>query len=85
MKTIFLSLLLIVVGLVGGGCAFMDPEDRDFYGKGWVKPTELDREPMHHTIPDPSRPQETTTATTTRTAPAAEPDPEWLTPVPGAR
>lgn len=87
MKTALLIVLLASVTLVGGGCAFMDPEDRDFYGKGWVKPTELDREPVHHKILDPSHPETTTTTSTTaaRTAPTATPEPEWIVPIPSAQ
>ncbi len=80
MKTVLLSLLLAVLG---GGCAFMSPEDRDFYGKGWVKPTDLDTPMKHHTVEDPSRPQSATYPTTSNAgahAATTPNDPEWLVP-----
>lgn len=85
MKTVLLSLLLVVCA---GGCAFMSPEDRDFYGKGWVKPTDLDT-PMEHTkVADPSRPQSATYPTTSNAgahAATTPNDPEWLVPEPAPR
>ena len=41
-------LLLLVTILALGGCAFMSDEDKDFYGRGWVHPTELDQQYPHH-------------------------------------
>ena len=43
-----LFLCLTVMLLTLGGCAFMSDEDRDFYGRGWVKPSELDQPVPHH-------------------------------------
>ena len=35
-----------------GGCS-MTPEDREFYGRGWINPDELDREePPPHAFQD---------------------------------
>lgn len=42
MKTTLLLLLTVLYALTLGGCALMSQEDRDFYGKGWVNPRELD-------------------------------------------
>ena len=85
MKTVLLSLLLVTSA---GGCAFMSPEDRDFYGKGWIKPTDLDT-PMEHTkVQDPSRPQSATYPTTSNAGAHAAiipNDPEWLVPEPAPR
>ena len=80
MKTVFLSLLLVVSV---SGCAFMSPEDRDFYGKGWIKPNELDADMKPRTVNDPSRPVSTTYPTTSNAGAhvAATPnDPDWLVP-----
>ncbi len=67
--------------IVLNGCAFMSDEDRDFYGKGWVNPKELDQQP-HHAIPDPEAPRDATSApatTTCGTHPSSESD-EWTAP-----
>ena len=80
MKNFLLFLLLIVVS---SGCAFMSDEDRDFYGKGWIKPTELDNDMKPRTINDPSRPQSATYPTTSNAgahAATTPNDPEWLVP-----
>ena len=80
MKTVFFSLLLVASA---GGCAYMSPEDRDFYGKGWIKPTELDTPTRQYTVADPSRPQSATYPTTSNagTHAATTPnDAEWLVP-----
>ncbi len=61
----------------------MAPEDRDFYGKGWVKPSDLDTPIPHHHVADPSRPETTTTASTQ--APPTAPDTQWLTPIPSTQ
>jgi hypothetical protein len=60
-----LSLLAAGIVLLGG-CAFMSDEDRDFYGKGWVNPRELDQ-PAHHPIPNPEAGPESAPAVTTPT------------------
>ena len=46
-----LLLCLVMVLATLGGCAFMSDEDRDFYGRGWVKPTDLDQPYPHHSTP----------------------------------
>ena len=73
--------MLVVLGL--NGCAFMDQEDRDFYGKGWIKPNELDQDMKTRPVSDPSRPVSATYPTTSNAAAhvATTPnDPEWLVP-----
>ncbi len=55
MRTFLLSCCLAGLLLAAGGCAFMSDEDRDFYGKGWVNPRELDT-PTQHTVPNPEAP-----------------------------
>ena len=77
MKTICLSLLVALAVVSGGGCAFMSDEDRDFYGKGWVKPSDLDKPTPHRMPADPSHPEQAEAPA--RTA-SAEPEPEWLVP-----
>ncbi len=79
MKTVFLSLLIAATVLTGSGCIFMSDEDRDFYGKGWVRPADLDRPAPRHTIPDPSRPQQTAAVAPAQTS-SADADPQWLVP-----
>jgi hypothetical protein len=47
------ALLLLLAGAISlsfCGCAFMSDEDREFYGRGWVNPKELDT-PMKHRTP----------------------------------
>ena len=44
MKRACLFLWLVPVVAVLCGCTEMSPEDREFYGKGWIHPGELDRE-----------------------------------------
>jgi hypothetical protein len=44
MHRVFLLLLLATLPLVFSGCGLSE-EDKDFYYKGWLKPTDLDREP----------------------------------------
>ncbi len=63
------------------GCAFMSDEDRDFYGKGWVNPKELDQQPMHHAIPNPEAPDDAAAAApaSTGTRPSSDSD-EWTAP-----
>ena len=78
MKKTFLCLLLAAAILAAGGCAFMSDEDRDFYGKGWIKPSDLDKTPPHHAIPDPSHPEQVAAAPA-RTQ-SADADPQWLIP-----
>lgn len=81
MKTVLLSLLLAASALTGGGCALMSPEDRDFYGKGWVKPSDLDTPMPHHAITDPSRPQQAASAPARKTP--DDPETQWLVPEAG--
>ena len=74
-------LLLVSLGAVLstlGGCA-MSEEDKDFYGRGWIRPTDLDQPYPHHSGTDPVR---STAATGTGTAPlstTSDPthDPAW--------
>ena len=80
MKNVLFLLLLMVTA---GGCAFMDAEDRDFYGKGWIKPTDLDAGTPHRRVDDPSRPQSATYPTTSNAgahAATTPNDPDWLVP-----
>lgn len=81
MKTVLLFLLLAASVLTGGGCVLMSPEDRDFYGSGWIKPSDLDKPMPHHAITDPSRPQQVASAPSR--VRSAEPEPQWLVPEPG--
>lgn len=51
MKTTFLLTLVVLGGLALSGCALLSPDERDFYGKGWINPRELDdqvpKRPVH--------------------------------------
>ncbi len=58
----------------------MSDEDRDFYGKGWVNPRELDQQPMHHPIPNPEAPDSAPLAPTSTTTTPASSDQEWQAP-----
>lgn len=47
MKRTMLRLMLAIFGVLAfNGCALMSTEDRDFYGKGWLNPKELDDQPL---------------------------------------
>ena len=49
-------LLLLAAPLFFGACT-MTPEDKAFYGRGWLNPDELDREtPPPRTFSDPNDP-----------------------------
>ena len=48
-----LPFLLGACLFVSGCSSFMSPEDRDFYARGWVKPTDLDHEDPHRSYADP--------------------------------
>jgi hypothetical protein len=63
------------------GCMFMSDEDRDFYGKGWVNPRELDQTP-HHVIPNPEAPQDAAQAPVATTVNHPNPDSDEWTAVP---
>ena len=87
-----LCLCLLAVGLFTlNACMFMGSEDREFYGKGWVNPKELDKQPS---VPMPMHPETTGSngpasgggtdvVVTERTAGTASlDDGEWSTPKP---
>ncbi len=42
MKTTLLLMLTVLCALAFSGCAMLSADDRDFYGKGWINPKELD-------------------------------------------
>ena len=42
-RLLFLACSGVVLSTLSG-CAFMSDEDKDFYGRGWIKPTELDQQ-----------------------------------------
>ena len=45
MKQAITTCLLIGCLFSLGACMWMGPDDKEFFGKGWVKPTELDGTP----------------------------------------
>lgn len=47
MHRFFFLLLAAMMGGLLGGCALSE-EDKDFYYRGWLRPTDLDREPPSH-------------------------------------
>jgi hypothetical protein len=48
-----LAAVVLVSVFLLGGC--MTPEDRAFYGRGWINPSELDQEsPPPHNFQDPT-------------------------------
>lgn len=42
MKPTFVLALAVLCSLTFSGCAMLSNDDRDFYGKGWINPKELD-------------------------------------------
>lgn len=44
MKRAFLFLLMVPLLAILCGCSEMSPDDREFYGRGWIHPGELDKE-----------------------------------------
>ncbi len=44
MKRVLLCLLVLPVLGAVCGCSEMSPDDREFYGRGWVHPSDLDKE-----------------------------------------
>ena len=61
----FLSLVLLGAVLsTFNGCAMSD-EDKDFYGRGWIRPTDLDNPYPHHSGTEPVKPAAATTSTST--------------------
>ena len=84
MKRALLILLLIGCSLSLGACMFMGADDKEFFGKGWVNPKELDtapspRVPVHPTAegtPAPVGPS------ARNDAPAPSSDTDWSTPAP---
>ena len=78
MKKHLLVLVAILAGLSLTGCVFMNDEDKEFYGKGWVHPSELDDIAPKH---DPMAAAATNTpATTTTNARPQQSAPEWIVP-----
>ena len=61
-----------------GGCVFMNEEDKDFYGKGWVHPSELDDvAPKRPAVKPVDSDYQPATSTAASSAPSA---PEWIVP-----
>ena len=78
MKTYLLILVAILASLSFTGCVFMNDEDKEFYGKGWIHPSELDdvtpkHDPAAAAVNDPR-------VTATSSAPTQQPAPEWIVP-----
>jgi len=48
MKRLLLLALFGALLSTFNGCALMSDEDKDFYGRGWVNPKELDQQYPHH-------------------------------------
>jgi hypothetical protein len=85
MNSLSLRALICASIFLLAGCAFMSDEDKDFYGKGWVKPTDLDQPPVHHSIPDPTAPTtaaapDPNAATTRLPTDNTASDPQWIVP-----
>ena len=78
MKKVLLFLVL-AAALATSGCLIMNDEDRDFYGKGWIKPSELDNTTPRR-IADPSHPEQMQQADAPARTASATPEPEWLIP-----
>ncbi len=78
MKRLLLALLLIGCLCSLGACMFMGSDDREFYGKGWLNPKELDRAPA---VPMAIRPA-ANDAPVGGVVPSATDSGEWSTPPP---
>ena len=77
MKRALFILLLIGCSLSLGACMFMGADDKEFFGKGWVNPKELD------TAPPPKMPMRPAAdGTPAPTGPSARSDGDWSTPAP---
>ena len=44
MKSARLLFLVLPLAVLLGGCSEMTQDDREFYGRGWIHPGELDQE-----------------------------------------
>ena len=77
-RLLFLAALTAVLSTLGG-CAFMSDEDKDFYGRGWVKPTELDQQYPHHAGTPPGSAYDPASSTTSTTSDPAH-DGAWDVP-----
>ena len=85
MKRALLTLLLIGCLLSLGACMFMGPDDKEFFGKGWVNPKELDGTPSPHMPVRPSADQELAPIGEEAPAPVRHPSSssdDWSTPSP---
>ena len=74
---LFLACLLLATS----GCAFMSDEDRDFYGKGWVNPRELDTPMAHHAVPNPENPDDPAVSNQAEPLDSAGARDEWEDPM----
>ncbi len=80
MKKVLFGLMLVAAVFASGGCAFMSDEDRDFYGKGWVRPSDLDKPMPHHSVADPSHPEQAQQVDAPARTASSAPEPQWLIP-----
>lgn len=81
MKRVLLTVILLGSLLSLGACMFMGEEDKEFYGKGWVNPKELDKTPAPHM---PLRPaaDDPANASTLPAERSTQSSRDWSTPVP---
>ena len=81
MKRVLLTVILLGSLLSLGACMFMGEEDREFYGKGWISPKELDRTPTPHMPVRPAA-DDAANANTLPTERATSNSSDWSTPAP---
>lgn len=77
MKRVLLILLMIGGLFSVAACMWMGPDDKEFFGKGWVNPKELDSTPRPHMPVHP-----VVDSTPAPVGPSARSDGEWGTPAP---
>ena len=81
MKTRDLILVAALTAASFSGCVFMNDEDKDFYGKGWVHPSELDdTAPRRPTVKPGDSTSQPAISTAAPAAPVPPSDPEWIVP-----
>ncbi len=77
MKRAFLFLLAVSSVAVVCGCSEMSPDDREFYGRGWIHPGDLDRE---RPTQMPAHPETTGSLGTEPASDTSSRGAEWGTP-----
>ena len=77
MKRALMFLLLVCPMAIFCGCSEMSPDDREFYGRGWIHPTDLDQV---RPTKMPAHPETTGSLGTGPVAGNSESGEEWAAP-----